>query len=36
MFTNTLVSVGPNGVDRVHAKQDMHKFTPADVEAMIQ
>lgn len=36
MFTNTLVAVGPNGPDRVHAKFDMHKFAPADVEAMLQ
>ena len=36
MFTNTLVAVGPNGLDRLHAKLDMHKFTPAEVEAMLQ
>lgn len=36
MFTNTLVAVGPYGLDRLHAKLDMHKFTPADVEAMLQ
>ena len=36
MFTNTLVAAGPDGLDRVHAKFDMHKFAAADVEAMLR
>jgi hypothetical protein len=35
-FTNTLVAVGPDGLDRLHAKADMHKFAPSDVEAMLR
>jgi hypothetical protein len=35
-YTNTLVTAGPNGLDRLHAKADMHKFAPADVDAMLR
>ena len=35
-FTNTLVSAGPGGIDRLHAKWDMKAFPPAAVEAMLQ
>ena len=35
-FTNTLVSAGPRGVDRLHAKADMRAFTVADVDAMLK
>ena len=35
-FTNTLVSAGPSGIDRLHAKGDMKAFPPAAVEAMLQ
>jgi hypothetical protein len=34
-FTNTLVSAGPAGIDRVHSKADMKPFREADVEAML-
>ena len=34
-FTNTLVSAGPDGVDRLHAKLAMKPFTPAEVESML-
>jgi hypothetical protein len=36
MFTNTLVSAGPDGVDRLHAKLAMKPFTPAEVESMLE
>ena len=35
-FTNSLVAVGPQGLDRLHAKWNMNKFTQSDVEAMLQ
>ena len=35
-FTNTLVSAGPGGIDRLHAKWDMKAFPPAALEAMLQ
>jgi hypothetical protein len=35
-FTNTLVALGPNGPDRLHAKADMHKFAAADLDAMLR
>src|SRR3954467_6390125 len=36
-FTNTLVTTGPNGIDRLHAKWDMQKlYTRADVDALLQ
>ena len=36
MFTNTLVPVGPNGVERARARFDMRKFADGDVEAMLR
>ena len=36
VFTNTLITAGPDGVDRYHAKSDMKKFTPAAIEAMLK
>ena len=35
-FTNTLISAGPDGLDRLHAKFDMKAFSKSDVEAMLQ
>jgi hypothetical protein len=35
-FTNTLVTVGPDGVDRLHAKMAMKPFTPSEVESMLE
>jgi hypothetical protein len=35
-FTNTLVVAGPQGVERTGAKFDIHPFTQADVDAMLQ
>ncbi|HWC97319.1 MAG TPA: hypothetical protein VG456_11230 [Candidatus Sulfopaludibacter sp.] len=35
-FTNTLVGVNANGVDRTRLKEDMHQFKAADVEAMLK
>jgi len=35
-FTNTLVSAGPDGLDRLHAKANLKKFTPAEVDAMLR
>jgi hypothetical protein len=35
-FTNTLVTAGPDGVDRGSAKTNLKQFTPADVEAMLK
>jgi hypothetical protein len=35
-FTNTLVSAGPDGIDRLHARWDMKAFPPAALEAMLQ
>ncbi|HYW46464.1 MAG TPA: hypothetical protein VE959_26595 [Bryobacteraceae bacterium] len=34
-FTNTLISAGPQGLDRLHARSDMKQFRDADVEAML-
>jgi hypothetical protein len=34
-FTNTLVPVGPGGLDRYNAKSDFRPFTAADVRAML-
>ena len=37
MLTSTLVTAGPEGVDRLHAKSStMKTFAPADVEAMLE
>lgn len=35
-FTNTLVVAGPQGVERTTAKFNMHPFTQADVDGMLQ
>jgi hypothetical protein len=35
-FTNTLIGVGPEGLDRLHAKFNMKAFGNSDVEAMLQ
>ena len=35
-FTNTLLTAGPHGVDRLHAKADMKEFKPADVDALLK
>ena len=35
-FTNLLVSAGPGGVDRYHAKADMKAFAPGDVDSMLK
>jgi hypothetical protein len=35
-FTNTLVTAGPEGIDRVHARYDMKPFSRADVESMLE
>jgi hypothetical protein len=35
-FTNVIVTAGPEGVDRTHAKyQQAHEFTASDVDAML-
>jgi hypothetical protein len=35
-FTNTLLTAGPQGVDRLHAKADMKEFKPADVDGLLK
>jgi hypothetical protein len=35
LSTYTLVSAGPDGVDRLHARLAMKAFTPAEVESML-
>ena len=35
-FTNTLITAGPEGIDRYHAKSDMKKFSPAVIESMLK
>jgi hypothetical protein len=35
-FTNALISAGPGGIDRYHAKFDREQFTPAAIEAMLK
>lgn len=35
-FTNSLVTAGASGVDRLHAKANMKQFSDSDVEAMLQ
>ena len=35
-FTNTLVGVGANGVDRTRFKEDKHLFTAADIDVMLR
>ena len=34
-FTNTLVTSGPNGLDRLHAKSDMKAFSNRDLESLL-
>jgi hypothetical protein len=34
-FTNTLVSAGPNGIDRLHAKSAMKEFAKSDLESLL-
>jgi hypothetical protein len=36
MFTNSLVSAGPSGIDRYNAKADMKEFPGAAVDAMLR
>lgn len=35
-FTNTLITAGPGGLDRYHAKGDMKEFSAAEIEAMLK
>ncbi len=35
-FTNTLISAGPEGLDRLHAKSNMKAFASSDVDSMLQ
>jgi hypothetical protein len=35
-FTNTLISAGPEGLDRLHAKANMKAFEAPDVDAMLR
>jgi hypothetical protein len=35
-FTNTLVTAGPQGVDRLHAKADKNAFGSQDIEALLR
>ena len=35
-FTNTLVTAGPDGLDRLHAKADMKQFSPGEVDSLLQ
>ena len=35
-YTNTLIGVNANGVDRGRFREDMHQFSSADVEAMLK
>jgi hypothetical protein len=35
-FTNTLLTAGPQGVDRLHARADIKEFKPADVDALLK
>lgn len=36
LFTNSLVSAGPDGVDRYHDKAGHERFGQADIEAMLR
>ena len=36
LFTNTLVTAGPGGIDRLHAKSEMKAFAPSDLDAMLK
>ena len=35
-FTNNLLTAGPEGVDRLHAKADIKEFKAGDVDALLQ
>jgi len=35
-FTNSLISAGPQGIDRYHDRADHREFTAADVDAMLK
>ena len=35
-FTNTLLTAGPGGIDRLHPKMEMKAFAPSDVDALLQ
>jgi hypothetical protein len=35
-FTNTLITAGPNGLDRLHAKADMNPFAPSYVDSLLR
>jgi len=35
-FTNTLLTAGPQGVDRLHAKAAMKEFKASDVDALLK
>jgi hypothetical protein len=35
-FTNSLVPIGPEGVDRNHRREDLKRFTAADVDTMLR
>ena len=35
-FTNTLLTAGPQGVDRLHAKADRNEFKPSDVDTLLK
>ena len=36
LFTNSLVTAGPDGVDRFHDRADRREFTAAEVDAMLK
>ena len=36
MFTNSLIPVGPEGVDRLHDRANYKEFSAADVDAMLK
>ena len=35
-FTNSLVAVGPEGVDRYHDRADHRRFNPAEIDDMLR
>jgi len=35
-ITSTLMTAGPQGVDRLHAKSEMRAFAPKEVESLLQ
>ncbi len=36
LFTSSLVSAGPDGIDRYRSKASRRQFSPADIEAMLR